>query len=111
MDPDIGGSTSSSLTGHRKAASSPEMGSCAPLLVRAARSGRTGTLPTLDPSVTKLLQSPKFRYIPCSPLRPPGGRWGGTGALVGAPAALGIVGGFVGVGGGFWVVYRRFRDL
>ena len=33
------------------------------------------------------------------------------GALVGAPAALGIVGGFVGVGGGFWVVYRRFRDL
>jgi hypothetical protein len=35
----------------------------------------------------------------------------GIGALVGAPAALGIAGGFVGVGGGFWIVYRRFRDL
>jgi hypothetical protein len=35
----------------------------------------------------------------------------GVGALVGAPAALAIVGGFVGVGGGFWVVYSRFKDL
>jgi hypothetical protein len=35
----------------------------------------------------------------------------GIGALIGAPAALAIVGGFVGVGGGFWVVYSRFRDL
>ena len=33
------------------------------------------------------------------------------GALIGAPAALAIVGGFAGVGGGFWIVYRRFRDL
>ena len=35
----------------------------------------------------------------------------GIGALIGAPAALAIAGGFVGVGGGFWVVYSRFRDL
>jgi hypothetical protein len=35
----------------------------------------------------------------------------GVGAVVGAPAALGIAGGFVGVGAGFWVVYRKFRDL
>jgi hypothetical protein len=35
----------------------------------------------------------------------------GVGALVGAPAALAIAGGFVGVGGGFWVVYSRFKDL
>lgn len=35
----------------------------------------------------------------------------GVGALIGAPAALGIAGGFVGVGMGFWVVYRRFKDL
>jgi hypothetical protein len=35
----------------------------------------------------------------------------GVGALVGAPAALAIVGGFIGVGGGFWVVYSRFKDL
>jgi hypothetical protein len=35
----------------------------------------------------------------------------GIGALIGAPAALGIVGGFVGVGAGFWVVYVRFKDL
>jgi hypothetical protein len=35
----------------------------------------------------------------------------GIGALAGVPAALGIAGGFVGVGVGFWVVYRRFRDL
>jgi hypothetical protein len=35
----------------------------------------------------------------------------GIGALIGAPAALAIVGGFAGVGGGFWLVYSRFRDL
>jgi hypothetical protein len=35
----------------------------------------------------------------------------GIGALIGAPAALGIAGGFAGVGIGFWVVYRRFKDL
>jgi hypothetical protein len=35
----------------------------------------------------------------------------GVGALVGAPAVLAIAGGFVGVGGGFWVVYSRFKDL
>jgi hypothetical protein len=35
----------------------------------------------------------------------------GVGALVGAPAALGIAGGFVGVAGGFWLVHSRFRDL
>jgi hypothetical protein len=33
------------------------------------------------------------------------------GALIGAPAALGIGAGFVGVGVGLWVVYRRFKDL
>jgi hypothetical protein len=35
----------------------------------------------------------------------------GIGALVGAPAALGIAGGFIGVGVGFWLVRTRFRDL
>ena len=35
----------------------------------------------------------------------------GIGALIGAPAALGIVGGFAGVGVGFWLVYSRFKDL
>jgi hypothetical protein len=35
----------------------------------------------------------------------------GVGALVGAPAALAIGGGFVGVGVGFSLVYRRFKDL
>jgi hypothetical protein len=35
----------------------------------------------------------------------------GIGALIGAPAALGIVGGFVGVGVGFRLVYGRFRHL
>jgi hypothetical protein len=35
----------------------------------------------------------------------------GIGALIGAPAALGIAGGFVGVGVGFSLVYRRFRHL
>jgi hypothetical protein len=33
------------------------------------------------------------------------------GALVGAPLALGIVGGVVGVVGGFRVVYGRFKDI
>ena len=35
----------------------------------------------------------------------------GVGALIGAPAVLGIGGGFVGVGVGFGLVYRRFKDL
>ena len=35
----------------------------------------------------------------------------GLGALIGAPAALGIGGGFVGVGVGFGLVYRKFKDL
>jgi hypothetical protein len=35
----------------------------------------------------------------------------GLGALVGAPALLGIAGGFVGVGVGFKLVYGRFKDL
>jgi hypothetical protein len=35
----------------------------------------------------------------------------GIGLLVGAPAALAITGGFAGVGGGFWVVYSRFKHL
>jgi hypothetical protein len=35
----------------------------------------------------------------------------GLGALVGAPAALALVGGGLGVVGGFWVVYRRFKDI
>ena len=35
----------------------------------------------------------------------------GIGALIGLPALLGLVGGFVGVGVGFWVVYGRFKDL
>ena len=35
----------------------------------------------------------------------------GLGALVGAPVLLALVGGFVGVGVGFWIVYDRFRDL
>ena len=35
----------------------------------------------------------------------------GIGALIGAPAALGIVGGFVGVGVGFGIVHSRFKDL
>jgi hypothetical protein len=35
----------------------------------------------------------------------------GLGALVGAPAPLALVGVGVGVVGGFWVVYRRFRDI
>jgi hypothetical protein len=35
----------------------------------------------------------------------------GLGALVGAPVAFGLAGGFVGVGVGMWLVYDRFRDL
>lgn len=35
----------------------------------------------------------------------------GIGALVGAPALLGLVGGFAGVGAGMWLVHDRFRDL
>ena len=35
----------------------------------------------------------------------------GVGALIGAPAALAIVGGFAGVGVGFWLVHSRFKDL
>jgi hypothetical protein len=35
----------------------------------------------------------------------------GVGALIGAPAALAIAGGFAGVGVGFWLVHDRFKDL
>ncbi len=35
----------------------------------------------------------------------------GIGALIGLPAALGIAGGFVGLGVGFRIVYGRFKDL
>jgi hypothetical protein len=35
----------------------------------------------------------------------------GIGVLVGAPALLGLVGGFIGVGLGFRLVYDRFRDI
>jgi hypothetical protein len=35
----------------------------------------------------------------------------GIGALIGAPAALGIAGGFVGVGVGFKIVHGRFKHL
>ena len=35
----------------------------------------------------------------------------GLGAIVGAPLALAIAGGAVGVGAGFWVVYARFKDI
>jgi hypothetical protein len=35
----------------------------------------------------------------------------GVGALIGAPAALAIAGGFAGVGVGFWLVHSRFKDL
>ena len=35
----------------------------------------------------------------------------GVGALLGAPAAFAIAGGFVGVGVGFRIVYGRFKDL
>jgi hypothetical protein len=35
----------------------------------------------------------------------------GIGLVVGAPALLGLAGGFIGVGVGFWLVYDRFKDL
>jgi hypothetical protein len=35
----------------------------------------------------------------------------GIGALVGAPVALALVGGAIGVGVGFWNVYSRFKDI
>jgi hypothetical protein len=35
----------------------------------------------------------------------------GIGALAGAPAPFAVAGAFVGFGAGFWLVYRRFRDL
>jgi len=35
----------------------------------------------------------------------------GIGALVGAPALLGIVGVLIGFGVGVWLVIARFRDL
>ncbi|MEX0993554.1 MAG: hypothetical protein WDZ37_06120 [Solirubrobacterales bacterium] len=35
----------------------------------------------------------------------------GLGALIGAPALLGISGGAVGLGVGFWIVYERYKDL
>jgi hypothetical protein len=35
----------------------------------------------------------------------------GLGALLGAPAPLALIGGGVGVVWGFWVVYRRFKDI
>jgi hypothetical protein len=35
----------------------------------------------------------------------------GIGALIGAPAALGIIGGFAGLGVGFRLVYGRFKHL
>jgi hypothetical protein len=33
------------------------------------------------------------------------------GAVVGAPAALGLAGGALGVAGGFWLVYDRFKNI
>ena len=35
----------------------------------------------------------------------------GIGAIVGAPAALALIGGALGVLGGFWLVYSRFKDI
>jgi len=35
----------------------------------------------------------------------------GIGLVLGVPAPLGLAGGFIGVGVGFWLVYDRFRDL
>jgi hypothetical protein len=35
----------------------------------------------------------------------------GLGAIVGAPVALALAGGGVGVVGGFWVVYRTFKEI
>jgi hypothetical protein len=34
-----------------------------------------------------------------------------VGALVGAPATFALGGAVVGFGGGFWLVYRRYRDI
>jgi hypothetical protein len=39
------------------------------------------------------------------------GAGAGIGALLGAPALLGILGLFVGFGLGFALVYQRFRDI
>jgi hypothetical protein len=35
----------------------------------------------------------------------------GIGFVLGAPALLGLAGGFIGVGAGFWLVHDRFKDL
>jgi hypothetical protein len=35
----------------------------------------------------------------------------GLGAIVGAPVAFALAGGGVGVAGGFWVVYRTFKEI
>ena len=35
----------------------------------------------------------------------------GIGLVLGVPAPLGLAGGFIGVGVGFWLVYDRFKDL
>jgi hypothetical protein len=35
----------------------------------------------------------------------------GIGSLIGAPELLAVLGGFIGVGLGFRVVYTRFRDI
>ena len=35
----------------------------------------------------------------------------GIGLAIGAPALVGVAGGFIGVGVGFWLVYDRFKDL
>jgi hypothetical protein len=40
-----------------------------------------------------------------------GGAGLGIGALVGAPALLGILGLFIGFGLGFTLVYQRFKDI
>lgn len=34
-----------------------------------------------------------------------------VGSLAGAPALLAVIGGFAGIGVGFTLVYRRFKDL
>jgi hypothetical protein len=35
----------------------------------------------------------------------------GVGALIGAPALLGFLGGGAGLAAGFWLVYSHFREL